>query len=799
MGTGSRQIRNAINFLSERRPVRLGHKPSPCVQLSMEALERRDLLSVGVLQPYPVGNSGPGPLIDVNGTLLFTRTDDSQGLQLWKTDGTSANTVEVRGWAPGYWATKNPQLTNVNGTLFFAANGGYGEELWKSDGTAAGTVQVADIVPGPGDSNPADLVNSNGTLFFAANDGTHGQQLWRSDGTAAGTVMVLDLNPSPASLGPTVGQIWSAGPSLFFQATWSSPDGPDGETGNTTLWESDGTAAGTHPIALPGQLAPFQPFSQVLYVDGDFYVNGGSSLWKIDRSGTAVLLVSGNSSFYVGRMAAGNGIVYFTESTQTGASLWRTDGTSAGTVQLSQGFSNDLYDMANVAGTLFFAANDGTHGSQLWKSDGSPAGTVMVTDISPKGYGFDFSGLTNFDNTLYFCAADVSRNNQIWKSDGTAAGTVMVTAITTDDAYAGVGNLQVVHDSLYFQVTGPTTRQDQLWKTDGTAVGTSEIAAFAGDGVLLYFGPPWLPTTTVASVGTGASQEVFAVTLFGQLQEYTKASGWRKLGDNIQSISVVTEQTPLRGTVLFAITSEYALFRYSDRSGWQMIGAPDTVQEISAGTDGTGRADVFVIGGDTALSEWSSSSGWLPSPIGGAGSIDSISAASNDRVVVATSDNSVFEHDDHFGWFPLTSKNFAQSVSTIVDAAGRLVVFAATVDGALFRHEDATGWTQLGASGTIQQSVPFIPTTLSAGLDAQGQADVFVITTSKQVAENDPVTGWTTLPPPLAPSSVAGGGAGEALVVMSDGSILLHDGSFGLSPFAGAGSASVDPEFLEGG
>ena len=41
--------------------------------------------------------------------------------------------------------------------------------------------------------------------------------------------------------------------------------------------------------------------------------------------------------------------------------------------------------LSDIDGTLFFRAEDGTHGYELWKSDGTPAGTTMVHDIHPSG------------------------------------------------------------------------------------------------------------------------------------------------------------------------------------------------------------------------------------------------------------------------------------------------------------------------------------------------------------------------------------------------------------------------------
>ena len=173
--------------------------------------------------------SGPDGFTNVNGTAFFSAFDDTNGGELWKSDGTSDGTKLVKDINPGSGGSSSGSLTNLNGTLFFSAfDGTHGVELWRSDGTAGGTTLVKDIAPGANSGAPSGLTSMGGTLFLRASDGANGFELWKSDGTSAGTTLVKDINPGAS--GSALGALTDVNGTLFFQAN-------DGTSG-AELWSA---------------------------------------------------------------------------------------------------------------------------------------------------------------------------------------------------------------------------------------------------------------------------------------------------------------------------------------------------------------------------------------------------------------------------------------------------------------------------------------------------------------------------------------------------------------------------------
>ena len=381
------------------------------------------------------GSSRVSRITNVGGTIFFRAGDGVHGRELWRSDGTAGGTELVRDIRPGnpvWGGSKVTELTNVHGTLFFAAqDANHGLELWRSDGTAAGTKMVRDIWPGSGESRPHDLTEVGGRLMFMADDGTHGDELWRSDGTAAGTRMVRDIYPGTGGAGIETGGLQSLTAidgTLFFNAR-------DAKHG-AELWRSDGTFGGTRMVKNIAAGATGSLPLKLTAVGGTLFFNAddgvhGNELWRSDGTASGTRMVRDicpdppSCGSYPDDLAKVGGRLFFSAFDDAhGVELWRSDGTSGGTKMVRDiktgEQSSNVDSLTNVAGTAFLTASDGIHGQELWSSDGTAAGTELVRDVSPHSVdasgGPGPQGLTSLGGTLYFGDNDGIHGFELWKA-----------------------------------------------------------------------------------------------------------------------------------------------------------------------------------------------------------------------------------------------------------------------------------------------------------------------------------------------------------------------------------------------
>jgi ELWxxDGT repeat protein len=212
--------------------------------------------------------------------------------------------------------------------------------------------------------------------------------------------------------------------------------------------------------------------------------SSGNELWKSDGTSEGTVRVSdiraGNAGSFPKELTDVNGTLFFTaDDGSSGNELWKSDGTSEGTVRVSDiipGASNSYpRNLTDVNSTLFFTTSDGSSGNELWKSDGTSEGTVRVSDINP---GFRSSSplwLTVFNGTLFFTADDGSSGNELWKSDGTSEGTVRVSDIRPGSAGSYPRDLTVFNGTLFFTADDGSSGYE-LWKSDGTSEGTVRVS-----------------------------------------------------------------------------------------------------------------------------------------------------------------------------------------------------------------------------------------------------------------------------------------------------------------------------------
>lgn len=177
---------------------------------------------------------------------------------------------------------------------------------------------------------------------------------------------------------------------------------------------------------------------------------------------------SSNPQYYT---KMGNFIYFQATNTNTGEELWKSDGTTEGTVLVkdinpgTDGSGPKNFTIYN--NMLYFSANNGENGNELWRTDGTEKGTLMVKDIYKTAAGSNPEWLTVYNGLLYFRAQDPDVGIELFVSDGTPEGT---NSIDITPGWSTNPKELIVANKVLFFLNG-----EQLWKTDGTLSGSSML------------------------------------------------------------------------------------------------------------------------------------------------------------------------------------------------------------------------------------------------------------------------------------------------------------------------------------
>ncbi|MGH7179113.1 MAG: ELWxxDGT repeat protein, partial [Tepidisphaeraceae bacterium] len=187
------------------------------------------------------------------------------------------------------------------------------------------------------------------------------------------------------------------------------------------------------------------------------------------------IFAGATSSVPASLTAVGSSLYFTADDGSHGDELWKSDGTTLGTdivLDIDPGGNSYPTSLTRVGTTLFFAADQAGSGRELWKSDAG--GTSIVKDIVPSVTGSTPENFVDVNGTLFFTASNSAEGRELWKSNGTDVGTVPVKDVWPGFAPSNPFAMTNVRGTLFFVADHPDYGRE-LWSCDGTAAGTDLV------------------------------------------------------------------------------------------------------------------------------------------------------------------------------------------------------------------------------------------------------------------------------------------------------------------------------------
>ena len=377
------------------------------------------------------------------------------------TDGTTVDTSEITasGVSSVLSTNSNPDFTVFGNEVLFAGNGSSGYPgLWETNGTPAGTSELNVVGAYKYGLDPSNFTVLGSEVIFDGLDQNQRSTLWVTNGTTAGTSEIT----VPTSNNNGIFFIVGSNPDFTVLGTKVLFRG-DG-AGGVGLWVTDGTTTGTSELTSAG--------SSTL---GLLYFTTNPDITALGSN--AVFTTSGNGSL-------GN--------------LWVTNGTAAGTSELSV---SGAYSGGSIASqgayftvfghdAIFLGVNTNDQPTVGVTNGTSEGSSELTVGGAYSGGLFDWSTSPNpeftaLGNEVLFEGEDQSGHLGLWVTNGTVLGTSELTGIA--NAYSGGLFASGVNPDI--TANGSVALFDgydssghlQLWVTNGTVAGTSEVVAAGAD------------------------------------------------------------------------------------------------------------------------------------------------------------------------------------------------------------------------------------------------------------------------------------------------------------------------------
>jgi ELWxxDGT repeat protein len=291
-------------------------------------------------------------------------------------------------------------------------------------------------------SGPAYLQEFNNEIFFSARNDGSGRELWSSDGTSSNTNLVIDIEP--------------------------------GETdGLTTFYSTELN-------------------NELFFVAKNDYNYSGGEIWKTNGTGVGSSLVTSYNGRLFGLTTVGNDFFMTIKTDDNTLQIWKSDGTSSGTVLVKDNIS--IWNVPSFQGSvnnlfIFTIQVPSTNNSRVWRSDGTNVGTYALTGEidgnGATGSTSDLSQYIKYNDKLYFITRYF-----LYETDGTTSGTNNISNVwNAQNSLVSFGDSIELNGNMYFSFFSKDLKKLSIYKSDGTTSGTSEIYTITSS---QYFYPSYL-------------------------------------------------------------------------------------------------------------------------------------------------------------------------------------------------------------------------------------------------------------------------------------------------------------------